>query len=88
MPSSQVSGQMTPAPVTPAPSSSAPKNVENIPGHADLLKRQQELERKEAELERRERQMNVSWDFSKTLFLHIFQFAYLVSRIKIIPNLL
>ena len=52
---------MTPAPVTPAPSSSAPKNVENIPGHADLLKRQQELERKEAELERRERQMNVSF---------------------------
>ena len=55
---------MTPAPITPAaPSSSAaPSNpkIENIPGHADLLKRQEELERKEAELERRERQMNVS----------------------------
>jgi len=54
---------MTPAPITPAASSSAaPSNpkIENIPGHADLLKRQEELERKEAELERRERQMNVS----------------------------
>merc|ERR1711962_365946 len=55
---------MTPAPITPsAPSSSAgPSNpkIENIPGHADLLKRQEELERKEAELERRERQMNQS----------------------------
>ena len=63
-PSTQITGQMTPAPVTPSagPSSSAPpKNVESIPGHADLLKRQQELERKEAELERRERQMNVSY---------------------------
>ena len=61
-PSTQITGQMTPAPITPSagPSSSAPKNVESIPGHADLLKRQQELERKEAELERRERQMNVS----------------------------
>ena len=65
-PTGQITGQMTPAPVTPSagPSSSsaaAPiKNVESIPGHADLLKRQQELERKEAELERRERQMNVS----------------------------
>merc|ERR1711917_67675 len=52
---------MTPAPITPAASSSAaPTNpkIENIPGHADLLKRQEELERKEAELERRERQMN------------------------------
>merc|ERR1711970_325508 len=52
---------MTPAPITPAagpsPGSSNPK-IENIPGHADLLKRQEELERKEAELERRERQMN------------------------------
>ena len=63
-PSTQITGQMTPAPITPSagPSSSAPvKNVESIPGHADLLKRQQELERKEAELERRERQMNVSY---------------------------
>merc|ERR1719259_622736 len=54
---------MTPAPITPAASSSAaPSNpkIENIPGHADLLKRQEELERKEAELERRERQMNQS----------------------------
>ena len=54
---------MTPAPITPAASSSAaPSNpkIENIPGHADLLKRQEELERKEAELERRERQMIVS----------------------------
>ena len=53
---------MTPAPITPAASASAaPSNpkIENIPGHADLLKRQEELERKEAELERRERQMNV-----------------------------
>ena len=63
LPPSQVSGNMTPAPITPAASSSAaPTNpkIENIPGHADLLKRQEELERKEAELERRERQMNVS----------------------------
>ena len=64
-PTGQITGQMMPAPVTPSagPSAStaAPiKNVESIPGHADLLKRQQELERKEAELERRERQMNVS----------------------------
>merc|ERR1712226_221527 len=54
---------MTPATITPAASSStAPSNpkIENIPGHADLLKRQEELERKEAELERRERQMNQS----------------------------
>merc|ERR1711953_393511 len=51
---------MTPAPVTPSnptPSAATPK-VENIPGHADLIKRQEELERKEAELDRRERQMN------------------------------
>ena len=62
-PSTQITGQMTPAPITPGPSaasSAPPKNIESIPGHADLLKRQQELERKEAELERRERQMNVS----------------------------
>jgi len=61
-PSGQITGQMTPAPVTPSAGHStaaAPiKNIESIPGHADLLKRQQELERKEAELERRERQMN------------------------------
>ena len=31
-----------------------------MPGHADLLKRQEELERKEAELARRERQIDVS----------------------------
>ena len=62
LPPSQVSGEMTPAPVTPSnptPSAATPK-VENIPGHADLIKRQEELERKEAELDRRERQMNVS----------------------------
>jgi len=57
-----VSGEMTPAPITPSnqptPSAATPK-VENIPGHADLIKRQEELERKEAELDRRERQMNV-----------------------------
>jgi len=63
LPPSQVSGNMTPAPITPAASASAPSSnpkIENIPGHADLLKRQEELERKEAELERRERQMNQS----------------------------
>ena len=71
LPPSQVSGNMTPAPITPAASSSAaPSNpkIENIPGHADLLKRQEELERKEAELERRERQMNVSQYFFSKYF--------------------
>jgi len=83
-PSGQITGQMTPAPVTPSAGHStaaAPiKNIESIPGHADLLKRQQELERKEAELERRERQMNVSlWVI---LFINeLFKYAYLVSSI-------
>ena len=66
---------MTPAPITPAASSSAaPSNpkIENIPGHADLLKRQEELERKEAELERRERQMNVSEYFLLEILLILF----------------
>ena len=76
---------MTPAPITPAASSSAaPSNpkIENIPGHADLLKRQEELERKEAELERRERQMNVSEYFFKfdSKYLKFFFSFYLFVR--------
>ena len=76
--SSQVTGQMTPAPVTPAPSSApATKNVADIPGHADLIKRQQELERKEAELERRERQMNVRFvSFTKLGFYLCFSTSF------------
>ena len=74
---------MTPAPITPAASSSAaPSNpkIENIPGHADLLKRQEELERKEAELERRERQMNVSEYFFSKYFEFFFLSFYLFVR--------
>ena len=56
---SQVTGQMTSIPITPAPSAAKPNPITSLPGHAELLKRQQELEAKEKELERRERQMQV-----------------------------
>ena len=55
---SQVTGEMTSIPITPTPSAK-PNPIQDLPGHAELLKRQQELEQKEKELERRERQMQV-----------------------------
>ena len=55
----KLTGEMTSVPISPSPSAT-PNPITNLPGHAELLKRQQELEQKEKELERRERQMQVN----------------------------
>jgi len=49
-------GQMTSIPIA-EPAVPKPRGIADLPGHEDLIKRQQELEQKEKELERRERNL-------------------------------
>jgi len=49
---------MTSIPIA-EPAVPKPRGIADLPGHEDLIKRQQELEQKEKELERRERNLQV-----------------------------
>jgi hypothetical protein len=51
-------GQMTSIPIA-EPAVPKPRGIADLPGHEDLIKRQQELEQKEKELDRRERNLQV-----------------------------